>query len=125
MSEPEDAAETEESNWAHPRAARLAIIVAVLYGPQSWYFTMDYAWNDYRLFWLMFFPGLPAFFPTVLFTQVNAIPLIIVSWALTALVASRLYLLSWRSPHTFKWASAAVFVWSVISAFGAYAVFRH
>ncbi|MBL7649953.1 MAG: hypothetical protein JNK74_27585 [Candidatus Hydrogenedentes bacterium] len=125
MSEPEVAAETATGTWAHPRAARLAIIFAVLYGPQSWYFAMDYAWNDYRLFWLMFFPGLPAFFPTVLITQVNAIPLAIVSWTLTALIASRLYRLSCRSPHKFKWTSAAVFVWSVISAFGAYAVFRH
>jgi len=125
VSEPEVASEPGVQSWAHPRAARLAIIVAVLYGPQSWYFAMDYAWNDYRLFWLMFFPGLPVFFPTVLFTQVNAIPLIIVSWALTALVASRLYLLSWRSPHKFKWASVAVFLWSVISAVGAYALFRH
>ena len=125
MSEPEVAAETEVNTWAHPRAARLAIMVAVLYGPQSWYFTMDYAWNDYRLFWLMFFPGLPVFFPTVLFTQVNAIPLIIVSWILTGVVGTRLYLLSWRSPRLFATASVLTFVWSLISAVGAYAVFRH
>lgn len=106
------------------RVQSVALILAVLYIPQSWFFLMDYPWNDYHLSWLRFFPGLPVFMPVAYLAHPNDTMMMVGTIATTALVAVGLYLLSPWKVVLFKIALVIVCAWSIYSALVAYSVFR-
>jgi hypothetical protein len=100
------------------------VILGTLYLPQSWYFFMDYPWNDYRLHWLRLLPGLPAFVPTVLLPLPNELTLFLGSAATTLILGIGLLLACRRSVPLFMVCATLVFVLSVVSAFVAHGAFR-
>jgi hypothetical protein len=116
--DPGETSEPIRRTWA------VGAIVIALYAPQLWYFTMDYPWNDYRLFWLRFLPGLPAFVPGAFFRYPNELAFAVVLWSLTAMAAFGTYMLARRSKWLFYIVLGVLFVWSVASAVGAHSAFR-
>lgn len=99
-------------------------ILCVLYLPQMWCLTMDYSWNDYRLFWLRFFPGLPAFLPGALLPFPGPNAMAVGMAGITAAAAFGAYRAGRRAERRLYLVLGILFVWSVISAVAAHAVFR-
>lgn len=106
------------------RSGAIGAIAIALYAPQLWYFTMDYPWNDYRIFWLRFFPGLPAFVPGVFIRYPNEYVFAIAIWSLTGAAATLAYFVSQRSSRSFYIAVGILFAWSIASAVVAHFMFR-
>jgi hypothetical protein len=102
----------------------IGIILSVLYVPQSWFFLMDYSWNDYHLFWLRFVPGLPVFFPVAMMAHPNEWVMLVSTCIVTALVGGGLYFVSRYSTKAFSVLAVLLCIWSTISAVVAYSVFR-
>ncbi len=106
------------------RGLAVACILIALYLPQSWFFLMDYPWNDYWRSWLKLLPGLPVFIPFAIVTHPHDTLMMWSLWLVTGVVAAALYLLSRKLPVFFWVGVVGVCALSIVSAFGAYGAFK-